>query len=147
MGSAAQCAQSSRMDIARAQCTQVFLVEDSVAIRKRLVEMISAEPGVIVIGEADSAKSAIEGILRTHPGLVVLDIRLTEGSGMEVLRKIKPLFPDIVFAMLSNHAEPQYRKAYLQAGASFFLDKTNEFEKIKDVIASVVNLRAGRTGI
>ncbi|MEO8441295.1 MAG: response regulator transcription factor [Betaproteobacteria bacterium] len=117
--------------------TNVFLVEDSAPIRARLCEMLSGVAGVTIVGEAESPASAIDGILRTQPDSVVLDLHLTGGTGIEVLRRICPVAPQIVFIMLTNHSDPQYRKICLQNGAAHFLDKSTEFDKIKDLIAGL----------
>ncbi len=125
------------MDHAINQHNRVFLVEDAPAIRTRLAEMLGKVAGVTIVGEADTPASAIEGILRTRPDSVVLDVQLIGGSGIEVLREIKPAHPDIVFVVLTNHSEPQYRKIYMANGASYFLDKSIEFEKIKELISGL----------
>lgn len=125
------------METAHTDCTNVFLVEDSAPIRTRLAEMLGAIEGVSIVGEADAPASAIEGIMRTRPHSVVLDIQLIGGSGIEVLRKIRPVDPDIVFIMLTNHPNAQYRRICLEAGASYFLDKTSEFENVKEIIAGL----------
>ena len=125
------------MELAHAHRTKVFLVEDSASIRARLTEMLVSMAGVTIVGEAETPASAIDGILLTHPDSVVLDIQLLGGSGIEVLRKICPIAPHIVFIVLTNHAEPQYRKICMASGASYFLDKTAEFEKIREVVATL----------
>jgi len=125
------------METAHNHQTNVFLVEDSAPIRARLSEMLGAVDGVAIVGEAETPAAAIDGILRTRPDSVVLDIQLTGGSGIEVLRKICPIAPNIVFIMLTNHADPQYRKICMQAGASYFLDKSVEFNKVREVIAAL----------
>jgi two-component system response regulator DevR len=125
------------MDAPPTRHTNVFLVEDSAPIRARLVELLCNVAGVEIVGEADTPASAIDGILRTHPDTVVLDIRLTGGSGIEVLRRVCPVAPEIVFIMLTNHPDPQYRKICIESGASYFLDKSAEFEKVRDVITSL----------
>ena len=125
------------METERADRINVFLVEDSASIRTRLAEMLGAIDGVAIVGEADAPAAAIEGIMRTRPNSVVLDIQLIGGSGIEVLRKIRPVEPEIVFIMLTNHPNPQYRRICLQAGASYFLDKTSEFEDVKEIIAGL----------
>ena len=125
------------METERADRINVFLVEDSAPIRTRLAEMLGAIDGVAIVGEADAPAAAIEGIMRTRPNSVVLDIQLIGGSGIEVLRKIRPVEPEIVFIMLTNHPNPQYRRICLQAGASYFLDKTSEFEDVKEIIAGL----------
>lgn len=125
------------MEAVHAHPTNVFLVEDSAPIRARLAEMLGNVEGVAIVGEAETAASAIDGILRTRPDTVVLDIQLLGGSGIEVLRKVCPLAPKIVFIMLTNHPDPQYRKVCMQSGASYFLDKSAEFEKVREVIAAL----------
>jgi DNA-binding NarL/FixJ family response regulator len=125
------------METARTDRTNVFLVEDSAPIRMRLAEMLGELEGVAIVGEADTPASAIEGILRTRPHSVVLDIQLIGGSGIDVLREVRPLEPGIVFIVLTNHPDPQYRKICMGAGASYFLDKTTEFEKVREVIAEL----------
>ena len=125
------------METARTERTNVFLVEDSAPIRMRLAEMLTDMQGVAIVGEAETPPSAIEGILRTHPDSVVLDIQLSGGSGIEVLRKVRSVDPGIVFIMLTNHANPQYRRICMEAGASYFLDKSSEFENVKAIIAGL----------
>jgi DNA-binding NarL/FixJ family response regulator len=124
--------------------TNVFIVEDSAPIRERLVGLLRDIEGVTVVGEAETAKAAVEGILRTKPDSVVLDIQLNGSSGIEVLRKIHPLAPEVVFIVLTNHSNPQYRRLYTEAGASHFLDKTSEIAKVMEVIAGLVGAERSR---
>ena len=125
------------MATAHTHHTNVFLVEDSAPIRARLAEMLGDVEGVAIVGEAATPASAIDGILRTRPDSVVLDLQLIGGSGIEVLRKVCPIAPNIVFIMLTNHADPQYRKICMASGASYFLDKTADFNKVREVIAAL----------
>ena len=115
--------------------TKVFIVEDSASIRERLIGLLAGMEEVSVVGEAATPQSAVEGILRTRPNLAVLDIHLTGGSGIEVLRKVHPEAPEVDFVVLTNHPSPQYRRACMESGASHFLDKTTEFFKVGEIIA------------
>lgn len=121
--------------------TQVFIVDDSTSIRLRLNEMLRRMGDVAVVGEADSALAAVDGILRTHPDSVLLDLNLMGKSGMDVLRTVHPQAPDIVFVVLTNHSEPQYRRACARAGARYFLDKSTEFERVREIIAEIASTR------
>jgi DNA-binding NarL/FixJ family response regulator len=121
--------------------TQVFIVDDSTSIRLRLNEMLRHMGDVAIVGEADSATAAVDGILRTHPDSVLLDLNLMGKSGMDVLRIVHPQAPDIVFVVLTNHSEPQYRRACARAGARYFLDKSTEFERVREVIAEIASTR------
>ena len=90
---------------------------------------------------AANAPEAVAGILGTSPDSVLLDLNLGGRSGIEVLRTVHREQPGIVFVVLTNHAEPQYRRACSAAGASYFLDKSTEFERVRDVIAEIAATR------
>ena len=124
-----------------ARATQVYIVDDSPAIRGRLIELLSRMEGVQVVGEAADAPTAVTGILALRPHSVLLDLNLGSGSGMQILRAIHPQLPETVFVVLTNHSELQYRRACAKAGASHFLDKSTEFERVCEVIASIAATR------
>ena len=116
--------------------TKVFVAEDSPLIRDRLVEMLGDVDGVTVVGAVETPEDAIAGIVRTNPDYVVLDYQLKGGTAVDVLRAVHPQLPATVFLVLTNHANPQYRRICLEAGASFFFDKSLEFDKFRDVVAA-----------
>ena len=115
----------------------VFIVEDSAPIRERLIELMGEIAGVAVVGFAETPIDAIAKILSAHPDCVVLDYQLLGGTGVDVINAVRPKVPDLVFIVLTNHANPKYRHICLEAGASWFLDKSTEFGKIKDIIAGL----------
>jgi len=117
--------------------TTVFIVDDSESIRHRLADMLSRVEGVDVVGEAANAVDAVAGILRTRPDSVLLDLNLTDRTGFDVMRMVRPQAPAIVFVVLTNHAEPQYRRACEKAGAAYFLDKSADFDRVPGVIAQI----------
>ena len=120
---------------------RVFIVEDSPSIRSRLVELLGEMDGVCVVGEADSPAEAVAGIRRTQPHCVILDFQLIGGTGVDVMRVVHPESPDIAFVVLTNHPNPQYRRVCKEAGAGWFLDKSIEFGKLKDVVAECMLTR------
>ena len=113
----------------------VYLVEDSESIRARLVDLLQSVDGLEIVGESGTAADAIAGIERTCPEAVVLDIQLTGSSGLEVLRAVHARAPEVVFIVLTNYPNPQYRRICLQSGASHFLDKTTEFSKVAGILS------------
>lgn len=121
------------------EALKLFIAEDSLAIRERLVELMGEIDGTAVVGVAETPTAAITGILNTQPDLVVLDYQLLGGTGVEVMRAVLPKAPSTVFVVLTNHASPQYRRTCREAGASWFLDKSTEFAKIRHVIAGLVS--------
>lgn len=116
--------------------TTVFIVEDSPSIRDRLTEMLRELDGVGVVGDAETPGDAIAGIRKTNPDFVVLDYQLHGGTAIDVLRAVQPQSPATVFLVLTNHANPQYRRLCLDAGASCFFDKSLEFDKVRDIVAA-----------
>jgi len=125
------------METADIHSSRIFLVEDSAAIRTRLAAMLAKIAGLSIVGEADGPQDAIAGIIRTLPNCVVLDLQLFGGSGIEVLRAIKPVYPAIAFIVLTNKSEPQYRRFCMSHGADVFLDKSTEFEKVKELVVEL----------
>jgi two-component system response regulator DevR len=119
-----------------ARCTgRVFIVEDSPPIRSRLVELLGEIDGVRVVGEAQTPDEAVAGIRQTQPHCVVLDLQLIGGTGIDVLRAVHPGSPEIAFVVLTANPTAQYRRVCMQAGADWFLDKSTEFGKLKEVIS------------
>jgi len=115
---------------------KVFVVEDSAAVRERLVEMIREIDDVEVVGEAATYDAAVDGIMSTRPDVAVLDIKLADdrGSGIDVLSQVRKGLPAIKAIVLSNYATPQHIKASSDAGAEYFLDKSADFERITEIL-------------
>jgi len=113
----------------------VFLVEDSAPLRERMEKMLGAIPGARVVGHAAEAEEAIRAILATRPHVVVLDIKLAQGSGFDVMRALRDTAPQTEFYVLSNFASPGYRGTAERLGARGFFDKSHEFEALRDALA------------
>ena len=119
----------------------VFIVEDSASIRERLSAMLGGIEGVTVVGQAETPGEALEGILRTRPDSVVLDIHLVGGTGIEVLRQAHLQIPGTVFIVLTNYPNAQYRRICMEAGAAYFFDKSSEIAKVREVIEGLGTTR------
>jgi len=108
---------------------KVFLADDSALIRERVAAMLSSR-AMAIVGQAETPKASIDGILTARPDVVVLDVQLEGGSGLEVLRAVRQEAPNIAFVVFSNNSNPAYRKRYLGEGALRFLDKSTEFDQL-----------------
>jgi len=115
---------------------KVFVVEDSAAVRERLIEMIREIEDIEVVGEAATYDAAVDGIMSTRPDVAVLDIKLGDsgGSGIDVLNQVRKGLPAMKAIVLSNYATPQHMKASADAGAEYFLDKSADFERITEIL-------------
>ena len=124
---------------------KVFIVDDSALIRTSLRDLLADIGEVKIVGEAETPIDAIDGILKLKPTCVVLDFQLRGGTGVDVMRAVHPVAPDIAFIVLTNHPTPQYKRLCLGAGAQWFFDKSTEFGRIKDAVleSPVVTQRHG----
>jgi len=116
---------------------KVFISDDSATVRERLVAMASDLPEVDVVGQADDAPGTLDAVRQTQPDVVILDIRMPGGNGIDVLRQVKKIEPAPKVIMLTNFAYAQYRIKCEEAGADFFLDKSTEFEKLPEALEQV----------
>ena len=113
---------------------RIYIVDDSVKLRKRLYEMLSDVDNVQVIGQAGNADQALDDIRVLKPDTVLLDIRLPGKNGIQLLGEIKEWQPEITVIIMTNYDYPQYRQKSFQAGADHFFNKTREFESIIQVL-------------
>jgi two-component system, OmpR family, response regulator len=118
---------------------RVFIVEDSPLIRKRIIDNLQALGGFEVVGFAEAESVAVAAIVESKPDVVVTDIRLKEGNGIEVVRQLR----EKVFAsrpriyVLSNYANAEYRRQCQLVGADDFFDKSGEYDRLLDTLQHV----------
>ena len=110
---------------------RVFLVEDSQLVRERLSALLRTIEGVEPVGSAATARDAEQAILASHPDAVLLDIKLAQGSGFDLLRSLRASAPQIEVYMFSNFAAPAYRQLAASLGARGFFDKTTEIDTLR----------------
>lgn len=102
----------------------VLIVDDSTPLRKRLVQMVLDINSVSTVGDARNADEALAAIPTLDPDLVILDIQLPSGSGIDVLRTIKQTRPATKVIMLTNYPYPQYQEKCRELGADYFFSKS-----------------------
>ena len=120
---------------------RVFIVEDSPLIRKRIMDNLRAIGGFIVVGFAESEDDAVAAITETEPDVIVTDIRLKEGNGIEVVRQVRQasLGSSPKIYVLSNYASPEYRHECELVGADAFFDKSGEYDRFLDALQGVAH--------
>jgi DNA-binding NarL/FixJ family response regulator len=88
--------------------------------------------------KVETPLEAIKGIRELKPDAVILDIRLKEGSGFDVLLNIKAKDPSPVVIMFTNFPYSQYRKKSMELGADYFFDKSTEFNEIAPILKKMI---------
>ncbi|MBI5032696.1 MAG: response regulator transcription factor [Chloroflexi bacterium] len=118
---------------------KVFLVDDSVVIRRRLKRMLADVKQLQVIGEAGDAQTATtDAILEQKPDVVLLDIHLLDGSGIDVLERLKKANPTLMVIILTDYPFPQYRDKCMEAGADFFFIKSTQFDQVVPTLKQLI---------
>ena len=102
---------------------RVLLVDDHEVVRQGLASLLKATEDIVVAGEAGTVRDAIEEAERTRPDVVVMDVRLADGSGIEATREIRARRPQTQVIMLTSFADDEALFASIMAGASGYVLK------------------------
>ena len=121
---------------------RVMLVDDHEVVREGLRMLISRNKGVSVAAEASTMEEAIEAAARAKPDVIVMDVRLPDGSGVEACRTIREARPETKVIMLTSYADDEALFASIVAGAAGYLLKQTRGQAVIDAITSVA---AGRS--
>lgn len=120
----------------------VLIVEDSAQVRASLIGLLERIADIDAIDQAASLAQALLRIQLQPPALVVLDLRLPDGLGSDLIPSLKRHEPKIRIAMLTFHADPSYRKKCLALGADWFFDKATQCDDLFDVVQQQAKLNA-----
>lgn len=122
--------------------TRVLICDDHEVVREGLRGLIGRQTGMSVVGEAGSVAESIEAAARAKPDVVIMDVRLPDGSGVEACRAIHEARPETKVVMLTSYADDEALFASILAGASGYLLKQTRGQAVVDAITAVV---AGRS--
>jgi two-component system, NarL family, response regulator DevR len=116
---------------------RVFLLDDHEVVRRGLRELLEADDGLEVVGEAGTAQEAIARIPPTRPDVAVLDVRLPDGDGIEVCREVRSSHPEIQCVILTSFTDDQALLQAILAGASGYVAKQLKGDDIVDAVRRV----------
>jgi two-component system, NarL family, response regulator DevR len=102
---------------------RIFLLDDHEVVRAGLRTLLETHEGFEVVGEASTAVEALSRIPPTRPDVAILDVRLPDGSGVEVCREIRSKHPEIACLMLTSYADDEALFASIMAGAAGYVLK------------------------
>jgi DNA-binding NarL/FixJ family response regulator len=117
---------------------KILFIDASPFGQNQLRDLLSDVQNIEIAGSVQDAISAYETIDAVKPDLIILDIEMPDRNGIELLQKIKCLFPSITVIVLTNLSYPQYRVRCLEIGAEFFFDKSTEFLKVTQAVQLLV---------
>lgn len=133
------------MEITLPEKLTVFIADDSVSIRGSLSSyLLSNTPDIEIVGFAGTAPDAVRGIRELKPDVVILDIRMPGGNGIDVLSAIRRDGRATQIMMFTNEAASMVRAKCMALGADYFFDKSSEFERLHEVLETLSRTRSER---
>ena len=122
---------------------KALIVEDSATFRQMLREVLSARLPKMAIAEERDGSELFLRIDTFRPNIIFMDIRLPGENGLELTKKIKLSYPDIIVVVLTGYDLPEYRQAAIQNKADYFITKDSP---TTDFLALVESICPGQTG-
>jgi DNA-binding NarL/FixJ family response regulator len=129
-------------NMAPAPVIRVFLLDDHEIVRRGLADLIGLESDIEVVGEASTKADALHRIPAARPDVAVLDVRLPDGSGVEVCREVRSDFPDIRCLMLTSYADDEALFDAIMAGASGYVLKEI---RGNDLVSAIRHVATGKS--
>ena len=112
----------------------VFIVDDHEVVRRGLIDLINAEDDLTVVGDAGNMHDGLRQIIELQPNIAVLDVRLPDGSGIELCRDVRSMVPNVHTLMLTSYADDEALLGAILAGASGYALKDIKGEDLLNTI-------------
>jgi two-component system invasion response regulator UvrY len=117
----------------------ILIADDHVLVREGLKKVIKSGPGLVIAGEASNASEALKLLDKQQVDVLVLDISMPGKTGLDLLKDIKILYPDLPVLMLSMHSEERYAIRALKSGAAGYITKESAADELVKAIMKVNN--------
>jgi DNA-binding NarL/FixJ family response regulator len=129
----------SKTPEAKAARKTILIVDDHAVLREGLIAQINREPGLLVCGEAETARAAIEAVEKLNPDLVLADITLPGRNGLELIRDLRALRPALPVLVLSMHDAAVFAERVLRAGGRGYISKQQSGQRLIHAIRHVLS--------
>lgn len=117
---------------------KLLLVDDHPVVRDGLHRVQELNPGIQVVGDAGTMQAAVAAALQHEPDVVLMDVRLPDGDGIEACRRIKKLLPETRILFLTSYADNRFVLAAMEAGGDGYLLKESDAQRIVDAIRTIL---------
>jgi DNA-binding NarL/FixJ family response regulator len=131
--------QSRSRGVSEIRKKSVFVVDDHPLLRQGLALLINREADLTVCGEAEEAKVAMKAIAARQPDILIADISLNGPDGLDLLKNIRTLYPDLPVLILSMHDESIYAERALRARANGYIMKQEATEKVLVAVRRILS--------
>ena len=117
---------------------RIFIAEDQTIVRDGLRALLSSNPNLEVVGEAEDGRELIRNIEEYNPDLILMDLSMPRMNGMEAIKEVKKLLPDTKILVLTIHKTEEYILPVLKAGADGYVLKNDTQSELMTAIKSVL---------
>ena len=122
---------------AKAKKSRVLVVDDHAIVREGLVQLLSQQDDLVVCGQVEGGRAALDLLDNAKPDAAVVDLNLRDMSGLDLIRALHARKPELAILVLSMHEESLYAERALRAGAKGYLMKTEAVSKVVDALRQI----------
>lgn len=116
---------------------RVFLMDDHELVRRGLIDLIQSDAELEVVGQAGTCAEGLQGIVAKRPDVAILDVRLPDGSGIEVCRDLRSIAPEVNVLMLTSYADDEALLSAVLAGAHGYVLKDIQSDVLLEMIREI----------
>jgi DNA-binding NarL/FixJ family response regulator len=120
----------------------ILIVDDNAVFRQVLKDLLLSELPDVSLEEVGGSEEALQKASESAPDLILTDIRLHRGSGLDLIRRVKNVNPGVAVIVITDYDAPEYREAALTAGADNFLSKRNSSSR--EIVEAMRSALAGK---
>ena len=113
---------------------KLLVADESAMLRERIIDLFSGSNHIQCIAQTEDLSSTLHSIRTVAPDALIVDMRIISGRGRHALQDIKRENPAMTIVVLANLPSPLYQQKYINAGADFYLDKSTEIKKLKEIV-------------
>ncbi|MCL4785191.1 MAG: response regulator transcription factor [Verrucomicrobia bacterium] len=121
------------------ETTKLLLVDDHPVVREGLRRLQELMPGIQIVAEAATMQSAVASVRALQPEVVLMDVRLPDGDGIEACRRIKALSPSTHVLFLTSYADNRFVLAAMEAGGDGYLLRDSDTQRIVDAVRTIMD--------
>jgi len=118
---------------------KTLIVEDNATFRQSLKELLHTRFPSMVVEEAGDGEEALQKIDANVPHIIFMDIKLPGENGLQITKKVKTKYPEVITIILTYFDLPEHREAALQCGANHFLSKGTSSQEVVDLVQSIIS--------
>lgn len=116
---------------------RILVVDDHSVVRQGIITLLEDEDDILIVGEASDGDEVLESVSRLKPDVVLLDLTMPRMSGLEAIKLLIPVFPNVKILVFSMHNNPDYILSAVTNGASGYLQKDTGRDEILKAVRSV----------